>query len=283
MKTILVLTLVCVTFGGRPVSAQEVARASQSGVVVMTEFVLKDGSRLHGTLERETADEITFRTPAGATVTVRRGDIVSMKEIEGRMEEGQFLRSDKHFTRLFFAPTGRSLPRGRVSFGMFGYMMPFIQVGVTDRFSVGGGTPFMFGFEESDRPFWITPKFQVIDRESTQMAVGALHMIASGESIGIAYAVGTRGRPDAAATFGFGYAYTDDGTGGAVVMAGGERRVRNNLKLISENYMWKGGQGLLSGGVRLIGDHFATDIALVAPIGMDYLIVFPVVNFVYVF
>jgi hypothetical protein len=283
MKTIIALIAACAALTATPVSAQDVSRASQSGPVVMTEFVLKDGSRLHGTIERETATEIVFRTPAGATVTVGRGDVVSMKQIEGRMEEGQFLRSDKHFTRLFFAPTGRSLPRGKVSFGMFGYTMPFIQVGVTDRFSVGGGTPFMFGFDESERPFWITPKFQVLDSESTQMAVGALHMVASGESIGIAYAVGTRGRPDAATTAGIGYAYTDDGDGRVIVMVGGERRVRNNLKLISENYMWQGGQGVLSGGVRLIGDRFATDIALVAPIGMDYLIVFPVVNFVYVF
>jgi ribonucleotide monophosphatase NagD (HAD superfamily) len=66
-------------------------------------------------------------------------------------------------------------------------------------------------------------------------------------------------------------------------MLGGERRVRNNLKLITENYLWRGGQGILSGGVRFVGDRFATDIALVAPIGMDMIFVFPVLNFVYVF
>lgn len=283
MKKIIVLVAVCAAFSGKPALSQELTPLPQSSSITLTEFVLKDGTRAYGTIERETADEIVFRTPAGATITVKRSDVVSLKQREGRLDGGEFRRGDPHLTRLFFAPTGRSLPPGKVSFGMFGYVMPFIQVGVTERFSVGGGTPFFFGFEESDRPFWITPKYQVVDGESTQMAVGALHMVASGESVGIAYAVGSRGNPDNAATAGVGYAYTGDGDGGVVVMVGGERRVRNNLKFISENYLWKGGQGLLSGGVRLIGDHFATDIALVAPIGMDYLIVFPVVNFVYVF
>ena len=280
---IIILLVTSALLAVSPASAQELTRAVQSTAITLTEFVLKDGTRAYGTIERETADEIVFRTPAGATITVNRADLVSLKQRDGRLDGGEFRRNDPHLTRLFFAPTGRSLPPGKVSFGMFGYMMPFIQVGVTERFSVGGGTPFFFGFEESDRPFWITPKFQVLDGERTQMAVGALHMVASGESVGIAYAVGSRGNPDNAATAGVGYAYTGDGDGGVVVMVGGERRVRNNLKFISENYMWKGGQGLLSGGVRFIGEHFATDIALVAPIGMDYLIVFPVVNFVYVF
>jgi hypothetical protein len=283
MKNIIALMTVCGVLAAAPVAAQDLSRASQSASITLTEFVLRDGTRVHGTIERETADEIVLRTPAGATMTVNRADIVRMKETEGRLEEGEFRRNDPHLTRLFFAPTARSLPRGKVSFGMFGYTMPFIQVGVTDRFSVGGGTPFLFGIDESYRPFWVTPKFQIVDGERTQMAVGALHMVASGDSVGIAYAVGSRGTPDNATTAGVGYAYTDDGDGGIVVMVGGERRVRSGLKLITENYMWNGGQGLVSGGVRLLGDRFATDIALVAPIGMDFIVVFPVVNFVYVF
>ena len=283
MKTIIFLVTLCAACMVTPAHAQELTRASQSSSLTLTEFVLNDGTRAYGTVERETADEIVFRTPAGATITVKRSDIVSMKQRDGRLEAGEFRRNDPHLTRLFFAPTARSLPRGKVSFGMFGYTMPFIQVGVTDRFSMGGGTPFMFGFDEADRPFWITPKFQIVNGERTQMAVGALHMVASGDSVGIAYAVGSRGTADDAVTAGVGYAYTGDGDGATVIMVGGERRVKNNLKFISENYIWQGGQGLLSGGIRLIGDHFATDIALVAPIGMDLLIVFPVVNFVYVF
>lgn len=283
MNKIIVSMMLCALCFSAPARAQEPSPVPAPVAVRLTEFVLKDGSRMHGTIERESAEEIVFRTPVGAVVKVRRQDIAGMKDVDGRIEDGQFYRNDPHLTRLFFAPTGRALPRGKVSFGMFGYTMPFIQVGVTDRFSVGGGTPFMFGFDESDRPFWITPKFQVVDGERTQVAVGALHMMASGESIGIAYAVGSRGTADNAVTLGAGYAYTGDGDGGAVVMLGGERRVRNNLKLITENYMWHGGQGILSGGVRFVGDRFATDIALVAPIGMDMIFVFPVVNFVYVF
>lgn len=103
-----------------------------------------------------------------------------------------------------------------------------------------------------------------------------------GDQTGIAYTVGTVGHADKSVTAGLGYAYTDDDSGGPVGMIGGERRLRHNLKLISENYLWRSG-GILSGGVRFIGDRFSTDVALVAPVGSDILVVFPVANLVYVF
>jgi hypothetical protein len=184
---------------------------------------------------------------------------------------------------LFFAPTGRSLDKGQVSVGVFEFLAPFVQVGVTDRFSIGGGTPLVFGFDEEFRPFWVTPKYQVVNSEKFQAAVGVLHAFnTEGESGGIAYGVGTFGNSDNAMTAGAGLAYSGDDRGG-VVMVGGERRVRNNLKLITENYVWKNGDGILSGGVRFLGERLSADLALAFPIGVGDFIGFPVVNFVYVF
>ena len=261
---------------GQPAQAAE-------GPAEVHELVLRDGSRLFGSIERETDTEVVFRTHAGATVTARRVDIVSLKRVKGRVERGEFLRTDMHRSRLFFAPTGRSLEKGQVSVGVFEFLAPFVQVGVTDRFSVGGGTPLMFGFEEGNRPFWFTPKYQVIKSEEVQAAVGVLQILnTDGDTAGIAYGVSTFGNSDNALTVGGGVAYSGDDRGG-ILMVGGEGRVRNNLKLITENYLFPGGNGILSGGVRFLGERLSADLGLMFPIGGDGFFALPVVNFMYVF
>ena len=255
-----------------------------SGPTEVHELVLRDGSRLFGSIERESDTEIVFRTQSGATVTARRVDVVSLRRVKGRIEEGEFLRTDLHRSRLFFAPTGRSLDKGQVSVGVFEFLAPFVQVGVTDRFSIGGGTPLVFGIDEDYRPFWLTPKFQVVRAERVQAAVGVLQVLTTGgDTAGIAYGVSTFGNSDNALTVGGGMAYADDGERGGIVMIGGEGRVRNNLKLITENYLWKGGDGILSGGVRFIGERLSADLGLAFPIGAGDFFAFPVVSFVYVF
>jgi hypothetical protein len=255
-----------------------------SGPTEVHELVLRDGSRLFGSIERETETDIVFRTQSGAMVTARRIDVVSLRRVKGRIEEGEFLRTDLHRSRLFFAPTGRSLDKGQVSVGVFEFLAPFVQVGVTDRFSIGGGTPLVFGIDEDYRPFWLTPKFQVVRAERVQAAVGVLQVLTTGgDTAGIAYGVSTFGNSDNALTVGGGMAYADDGGRGGIVMIGGEGRVRNNLKLITENYIWKGGDGILSGGVRFIGERLSADLGLAFPIGAGDFFAFPVVSFVYVF
>jgi hypothetical protein len=266
-----------------PSAGEAVGPIQPDGQSAPYELVLRDGSRVFGTVERETDQEVLFKTSSGATLTARRADIASLRRVKGRIYNGEFRRSDEHRSRLFFAPTARSLDKGQVSVGVFQFLAPFVQVGVTDYFSVGGGTPLLFGFNEDERPFWLTPKLQVYRGSGAQAAVGVLHLSDfDGHNAGIGYAVTTFGNADNALTAGAGVAYAGDDRGG-VMMIGGERRVRSNLKLITENYIWKGGDGFVSGGVRFIGERLSADLALAVPIGVNELFAFPVVNFVYVF
>jgi hypothetical protein len=269
------LIAMCAAIGPASALAQDVKGPTY-------ELRLRDGSRMYGAVERQTAEEIEFRTIAGTLITARSADVLGLKEVKGGVVEGEFLPDDPNQTRLFFAPTGRSLPKGSVSFGTYEFIMPFVQVGVTDRFSIGGGTPLLFGFDESERPFWITPKFQVVNRGKVTAAVGSLHLIAGGHTGGIGYGVVTVSQPAGSLSVGAGLAFEDGGEKSPVVMVGADRRVRRNLKLLTENYVFEGG-GLLSGGVRFIGDRLSADLGLVAPLGVEGFIVFPVANFVYVF
>jgi hypothetical protein len=187
-------------------------------------------------------------------------------------------------TRLLFGPTARALPKGQVYFGVYEFLMPFVQVGVTDRVSLGGGTPLFFGIDESHRPFWVTPKVQLVGTETTAVAAGAIHVFAPGEGGGgIGYVVATRGTERGALTAGAGLGYDVHGGRTPVVMIGGEREMRRSLRFITENYIWKNGIGMESAGVRFCGQRLSADVALGVPIGLGETFAFPVVNFVYMF
>ena len=86
-------------------------------------------------------------------------------------------------------------------------------------------------------------------------------------------------------TGGVGYAYDrtyDSKNGAAVVMIGGEHRVSRGLKLLTENYVFDGG-GIVTGGIRWMGDRFSVDLAMVVPTDGSSTIAFPLVNVVYSF
>jgi hypothetical protein len=274
--------LICVTIGSRAASAQ--AQVASFREVTLYELVLRDGSRMYGRVDRQDDVEVVFRTEGGAIVTAKRADIASLKEVTGALADGEFLRSDPNTTRLFFGPTGRSLKRGQAYLGVYEFLMPFVQVGVTDRLSVGAGTPLVFGLDDGNRPFWVTPKLQIFDSRATQIAVGVLHAFdLDGEGVGVGYLVGTRGSAQSSVTVGGGLAYGSNGGRAGVLMVGADRQVRRNLKLITENYIWNGGDGVLSGGVRFFGDKLSADLAVAFPVGAGGFFGFPVLNFVYVF
>ena len=247
------------------------------------EMVLRDGSRLFGTVVSQDDSQVVLQTQAGTIVTAKRDEIASLEQVSMHMIDGRFIPSDPNATRLFFGPTGRSLAKGTTYLGVYEFLMPFVQVGVTDRLSIGGGTPLVFGLQGGGRPFWVTPKLQLVNTADTQLAVGAFHVFDSNGDGGVGYMVGTHGGADASVTVGAGLAYGSGGSRSGVLMAGGERQVRRNMKLMTENYVWKDGNGVASAGVRFFSDRLSADLAIAVPIGADGLFAFPVVNFVYVF
>lgn len=283
----LLIASVVVALSGAPQVAQVPASSTPAIEVAapgMTQQLeLNDGTRAIGRVESVQDGRFTFRTTAGVAMDVQIAMVRSLSAVTGSVVNGEFWPTDSNPTRLFFAPTGRSLRKGEAYLGVYEVMLPFVQYGVTDRISIGGGTPFVFG-AGGGQPFWVTPKVQVLKARSTEAAVGVLHFVNMGDaSAGIAYAVVTQGTPDAAATIGAGYAYAseDESRAGApVVMLGAEKRLTRRVKFVTENY-WFSGVGMVSGGFRFMGDRLSADFGLVAPLGGDVLFVFPMVNFVW--
>lgn len=243
-------------------------------------LTLSDGSQIFGQVESIETDSIVFRSIAGAVITVPQANIADLRTVEGRVVAGEFLPHDSHNTRLMFAPTARSLRRGEGYVGFY-YIFPFVQVGVTDRLSLGGGTPLIFG--DGAHPVWFTPKLQLIARKNAQVAAGVIHITGVEDfNAGIAYGVTTLGPEDKAATIGLGYAYSGDDRS-AILMIGGEHRQSRRIKWITENWFWQGGgNGFISGGVRFLGERLSADVSLIVPL-VDETIVFPIVSFAWSF
>ena len=196
----------------RPCLAQAPSDDSSSTKPATTQTIalrLTNGSVLYGTVQAESADEVTVLTVSGATVTVPRARIASLRPATGKVVRGEFIAADPNATRLFFAPTARSLPRGHGYVADYQFLMPSVQVGITDRFSVGAGTPLLFLDGVSKNPLWFTPKLQLTRGARTSTAVGVMHLTAFGDasSLGFAYAVATSGDTDNAVTAGVGWAY----------------------------------------------------------------------------
>jgi hypothetical protein len=278
-----VLLGVGAAYAQEPESTGTTGSATAAPDSATVEVTLADGSVVFGQLLSQDAESVRLRLLSGDVIELRRDRLQGIRPLGGRIVDGKVWRPDPNATRLFFAPTGRSLGQGRGYFSVYELVVPFLAVGVTDRFSVAGGTPLVFG-EEAERIFWLAPKLQVVRQGRVSAAVGALHFMSAGDSegVGIAYGVATLGTADNAVTTGAGYGYAGgDFADRPVVMLGGEARASRSVKFITENYVLPGEGALVSGGIRFFGERLTADVGLVVPTAADETFAFPLVNFVY--
>ena len=176
------------------------------------------------------------------------------------------------------------LKKGTGYLAVYEIFTPFLGIGITDNLILAGGTPLIFGGGGS-RPYWVAPKFTFLNTDHTQAAVGVLAFAVVDHSAGIFYGVLSQRGLKASATIGVGYGYVDDDPADKpALMFGGELRTGRKLKLVTENYLFPGGEGFLSAGPRFFGERLSADLGLMAPIGWeDDFFVFPLINFVWNF
>jgi hypothetical protein len=271
------------------------AAAAQDTTAVAADSVyeirLRDGSVLIGRVLTDDGTTLTVQTEAGVNLTLRREQVASITAIQGRMVNGEVWGDDPHATRLFFAPTARSIPQGQGYFGVYELFFPFVSYGLTDRFTISAGTPIVP--EAIGQVFYLAPKYEVLRTQGASAAVGVLALFAPDEaldgSVGLLYAVGTLGDPDQALTVGATVPFiatsgdSDIGSEPAF-MIGGESRLTRRIKLLSENYLVPGEGSLVSAGVRFFGERLSADFGIGAAFGGDDdACCLPLVNFVYSF
>ena len=99
-----------------------------------------DGSTTVGRIVEIGTEEIAFETDLG----IIHIPISKIKHIEtvsaDLIRKGELWFANPNITRLFFAPTARMLKQGEGYFSDYYLFFPGFAYGITDRFTLGGGT-----------------------------------------------------------------------------------------------------------------------------------------------
>ena len=253
------------------VTARDSSRASTPSITHVLKTI--EGSTFLGRLLQDTpgSDSVQFAT-AGAVIMVARNSIASLATVSPTdIHQGKYWFPNPNATRLFFAPTGRTLRRGEGYYSNTYLFLNGVNVGVTDRISIGGTATLVPG--STEQVGYLTPKIGVYASDDLNISAGALvGYNGFGDDdiehqFGILYSVATFGSPDANATAGIGYGYVGSKLARSpAIMLGGAARVSPRTALVTENYFVTSSDDsftIFSYGVRFFGEKLSVDLAFV--------------------
>ncbi|MBN1153661.1 hypothetical protein JXB12_01930 [candidate division KSB1 bacterium] len=238
-------------------------------------IVLKDGSKLSGTLIEQTETIVIIKTINGLEIKVPQSSIVSIRPIKDKVEKGVMIRSDPNYSRLMFSPTGRPLKKGEGYFSDYYVLFPGISYGFTDHFSMMAGFSIVPGINFSDQLKYLAPRIGFQLNDVVAVATGALYISFFEEvAAGIAYGVVTVGEPDRSVTAGLGFGYVreeDEDFEFAqrpILMLGGNVRLSNSIALVTENWFYpipemKFKEQPFAVALRFFGERLAVDAGII--------------------
>ena len=190
------LLLCSITFLPATIEAQEGMidglKIPESGYMQVIET--KDGGMLIGRIVSIGVAVVYFETNFGKTEIPIRA-IKKIRRIPASsMRDDEHWYPDLNITRLFLTTTAQMMERGQGYYSNRYLLFSMIAYGITDEFTIGaGGLTLPVPFK--DLPFYITPKVGLLNKESLDLALGALIMrVPDGDdsfSSGILYGVGT--------------------------------------------------------------------------------------------
>ncbi|MFC1614313.1 hypothetical protein ACFL5K_03360 [Gemmatimonadota bacterium] len=235
---------------------------------------LKDGNDLLGEITHRGDTILTVATPGGLEVRVPESSIISIEPIRGRLKGGVFQRFDPNYSRLMFAPTGRTLRKGQGYFSDHYLFFPGITYGFTDQLSLMAGISVLPGGGLSDQLIYLAPRVGIKASDNFALSVGALYVSVADIAAGIAFGTATIGPPDRNFTAGIGLGYAkEEGeklnfANHPIIMLGGNIRISNGIALVSENWLFTGdgfemGQQAFGLALRFFGDNFSTDVGVI--------------------
>ncbi|HEY7237052.1 MAG TPA: hypothetical protein VH539_23020 [Gemmatimonadaceae bacterium] len=274
----------------RPLASQ--ARPEGTPVDSLRTHLLKlrDGSTLVGRIVTESADSVRFESN-GTLFSLARSQITELRAVEpGTIRQGEYWFPDPNRTRLFFAPTGRTLAQGEGYFSDSYLLLLNVAGGVTSNFTMGGGLSILPSDNPQNNIFYLTPKVGLIEAPNFALAAGALVGFAGFEGIedqdrsfGILYGVGSVGSNDNHLDFGAGWGYAGGRVSGdPALMIGGATRISRRVSLLTENYLVPSvsENALVSYGFRFFGEKLSVDLAFANVVGTNTTFYFPGIPYV---
>jgi hypothetical protein len=240
----------------RTVGAAPPLAAASDSVGRQFQVTLRSGTVFVGTLQALRPRELEFDTPDLGRVVTPRSSIVTMTSTTG---QGRRSRWDYvgNGTRIFFAPTARTLRKGEGYVQDIDFILVGANYGITDHVSVGALLSVIPGLGLGEQLFAVTPKFGApLRNDRWHLGGGVLYARAGGYGAGVAYGLATYGSADQNVTFGLGYGFSQGEVGRSpVFVLGGVSRIGRRISLMSENYVFAAGpqQNIALGlyGIRL--------------------------------
>lgn len=236
------------------------AQEPDSTKALFVQIILKDGTTVGGVIVKEDADVIHLRAQGGVEIRIPRDQIREMN-VDSPLRRSRYF-PDPARSRLFIAPTGRSLGHLAGYGALYEIFFPALAVGLADHLTLVGGFSLIPG--ASTQAVYAAPKLTIVERERVAVALGvtALTTIDQGGFGGLFYGVGTLGSEDQALTLGVGLLFDEHTLSDQVgLLVGGELRVADTIKLLTENYFFSD-IAVLAGGTRLLGRTFSADLGL---------------------
>ncbi len=251
-----------------------------------------DGSTIIGRITCITDDAVEFSTEF-ATIIIPQSRITSIRVVPATsFHKGDYWFPDPNTTRLYFAPTGRMLPKGKGYIADYYLFFPSFNYGVSSNVSLGGGFSIFPTGNMSDQIYFFTPKMGLNRSENLNIAAGALILKMpdfddeDSPLVSVLYGTCTYGASEGSLTFGFGYGMVEKKLADKpMVVLGGEKRLTRRLAFVSENWTIPGVENaLVSYGIRFLTEKFTTDFAFLNVTGDEAIFPgIPYIDFVYNF
>ncbi len=226
--------------------------------------VMKDGDELRGTFQQATDSTFAVQTEHGLLLVDRSAvESVSLDDYEG-----EFKFPNPHDTRYFFGPSAIPLGAGEGYYQNLVVTGNFVNFGVTDNLSLGGG--FEFLSTVSGYPIWfLTPKVGWEITDKFHAGGGVLIMgLASEGTASLAYGAATYGGSESNITIGVGYGFVEaELSDQPAIMFAGMHRFSDYVALLSENYLIPTSSSSFTylgiHGIRILSEKNAFDIGVV--------------------
>lgn len=248
-------------------------------------ITMQNGDAFTGTIIQEDENSILLATENGEMNLLRS----RIKSMENNTYQGEFPFANPHDTRYFFGPSGIPIPKGKGYYQNVYVTLNFVNYGITDNFSIGGGFEFISTILGS--PVWfLTPKLGFEVTEKLHAGGGLLMGGLAGEGVAtLAYGVVTSGTSESNISLGAGYGLVDgDFSRYPAIMLAGTHRVSRTIALLTENYLIPGdiNDSFYFGihGIRIMTKKSSFDIGILfIPQIADEIPALPYIGYVRVF
>ena len=211
-------------------------------------YEFRDGTTIIGTFDREEHGNIYIKDLEGKETYLPRVMVAQIHEVtDDNLRNGEYWFPNLHDTRYFFSPSAFGLEEGEGYFGHSYWMLWQAQYGISDNFSIGGGTT-PWGL-----PATLNGKFSFNIKNDINMAmgwfwVGDLFGWTGGDMgslLNMPYAVITKGSKENNITLGASYNFATpfDETGSGisserlVLNAGGTFRMGRRFAFVFEAWL----------------------------------------------